>query len=82
MIKIQEIWQADIEAHVEISKGQLEELYEDALYRKDFKLALSIRQELNRLMGLYNDKIQVNGELGLKQIEIIVKKNENENRDE
>lgn len=80
--RIQEIWRQDIEAHVEISKGQLEELYEDALHRKDYKMALAVRQELNRLMGLYNDKVQINGELAIKQIEIIVKGSEDTNRNE
>lgn len=51
--RIQKIWDSNAEAHLEESKGQLEELYESALRKKDMKLALQIRQELNKLMGLY-----------------------------
>jgi hypothetical protein len=65
--RIQEIWDKNAEAHLEESKGQLEELYEEAIRNKNMKLALQIRQELNRLMGLYAaEKIELSGEINLK----------------
>jgi hypothetical protein len=58
--RIQEIWDRNAEAHLEESKGQLEELYENAIRKKDMKLALQVRQELNKLMGLYSpDKLDI-----------------------
>lgn len=76
--KIQEIWDKNAEAHLEESKGQLEELYEVAIRRKDMKLALQIRQELNKLMGLYSpDKVDItsNGQT-ISEIKIIEIRNE------
>jgi hypothetical protein len=67
-VKIQEIWDKNTEAHLEEAKGQLEEMLESALRNKNVKLALSIRQEINKLMGLYAaEKIEVSG---LKDITI------------
>lgn len=58
--KIQEIWDKNAEGHLEESKAQLEEMYERAYSKKDYKLALQIRQELNKLMGLYSaEKIDI-----------------------
>jgi len=72
--KIQQIWDNNAEAHLEESKGQLEELYEDAIRNKNHKLALEIRKEMNRLMGLYAaEKIELSGEL--KSININIVKN-------
>jgi hypothetical protein len=51
--RIQEIWDKNAEAHLEESKGQLEELYETAIRQNNYKLALQVRQEINKLMGLY-----------------------------
>lgn len=76
--KIQEIWDKNAEAHLEESKGQLEELYEVAIRKKDMKLALQIRQELNKLMGLYSpDKVDItsNGQT-ISEIKIIEIRNE------
>jgi hypothetical protein len=61
--KIQEIWNQNLEAHLEEAKGQLEDLYEGAIKDKNKKLALEIRKEMNRLMGLYNDKVTVQGSI-------------------
>jgi hypothetical protein len=52
-LRIQEIWDKNAESHLEESKAQLEELMETAVRQKNYKLALNIRQELNKLMGLY-----------------------------
>ena len=58
--RIQEIWDKNAEGHLEESKAQLEEMYERAYSKKDYKLALQIRQELNKLMGLYSaEKIDI-----------------------
>ena len=59
-IKIQEIWDKNAEFHLEESKGQLETLLEIAMKNKDLRLALQIRQEINKLMGLYTERIDVN----------------------
>ena len=45
---------------MEESKGQLETLLEIAMKNKDLRLALQIRQEINKLMGLYTERIDVN----------------------
>lgn len=77
--KIQEIWDKNAEAHLEESKGQLEELYEDAIRNKNSKLALEIRKEMNRLMGLYAaEKIELSGELKSININIIKTDNTDE----
>lgn len=57
--KIQEIWDKNAEAHLEEAKGQLEEMLEHALKFGDRRMALQIRQELNKLMGLYTEKIDM-----------------------
>lgn len=75
--RIQYIWDRNAEAHLEESKAQLEELYEDAIRNKNHKLALEIRKEMNRLMGLYAaEKIELSGEL--KSININIVKNNDE----
>lgn len=72
--RIQQIWDRNAEAHLEESKAQLEDLYEDAIRTNNKKLALEIRKELNRLMGLYAaEKIELSGEL--KSININIVKN-------
>lgn len=72
--RIQIIWDRNAEAHLEESKAQLEELYEDAIKSRNNKLALEIRKEMNRLMGLYAaEKIELSGEL--KSININIVKN-------
>lgn len=58
--RIQVIWDKNYEAHLEEAKGQLEEMLEKAFKDKNLKLALSVRQELNKLMGLYQaEKIDI-----------------------
>lgn len=75
--RIQEIWDKNAEAHLEESKGQLEELYEEAIRTKNGKLALEIRKEMNKLMGLYAaEKIELSGEI--KGININIIKNNTE----
>lgn len=80
-VKIQEIWDKNAEAHLEEAKGQLEEMLESALRCKNVKLALQIRQEINKLMGLYAaEKIEVSGLDSIK-IEIVnpIEKKEDKN---
>jgi len=58
--RIQLIWDKNYEAHLEESKGQLEEMLEKAFKDKNMKLALAIRQELNKMMGLYQaEKVDI-----------------------
>jgi hypothetical protein len=58
--EIQIIWDKNVEHHLEEAKGQLEDMLEAAQRRKDFKLALEIRKELNKLMGIYQaEKIDI-----------------------
>lgn len=52
--KIQDVYTRNIEEHFEEAKGQLEEMLEKASKRGDYKLSLQIRQELNKLLGLYS----------------------------
>jgi hypothetical protein len=52
--KIQEVYTKNIEEHFEEAKGQLEGMLERASKRGDYKLSLQIRQELNKLLGLYS----------------------------
>jgi hypothetical protein len=51
--RIQEIWDKNAEAHLEEAKGQLEDMLESSIRQKNMKLALEIRKEINKLMGLY-----------------------------
>lgn len=57
--KIQQIYHKDIEEHFEEAKGQLEKMLETATGKGDARLMLQIRQELNKLIGLYNEKIDI-----------------------
>lgn len=58
--KIKDVYTRDIEEHFEEAKGQLEEMLQKATTRGEHKLALQIRQELNKLLGLYSpEKIDV-----------------------
>jgi len=74
--KIQEIWDKNAEAHLEEAKGQLEEMYEIAIKKKEYKLALQIRQELNKLMGLYEAE-KINLTIDFKAKFPGIKKDEN-----
>lgn len=58
--KIQEVYTRNIEEHLEEAKGQLEEMLEKATKKGDTRLMLQIRQELNKLLGLYSaEKIDI-----------------------
>lgn len=79
--RIQEIWDKNAKYNMEESKAQLEELYESAIKEKNKKLALEIRKELNKLMGLYSpEKIELSGELTIKAN--FPGMDENDNKDE
>jgi len=58
--KITEIYQNDNANAINEAVGQLEELYEGALKERNKKLALEIRKEINKLVGLYaSEKIDM-----------------------
>jgi alkaline phosphatase len=73
---IQEIWDKNAEAHLEEAKGQLEDMYQVAITKKEYKLALQIRQELNKLMGLYEAE-KINLTIDFKAKFPGIKKDEN-----
>jgi hypothetical protein len=80
--RIKEIWDKNSEAHLEEAKGQLEEMLENAIRKGDNKLALQIRQELNKLMGLYAaQKVEVSG-LDNIIVEIVNPKKEDKDKNE
>jgi hypothetical protein len=65
--KIVEIYKSQNEHAVNEAVGQLEEMYEILVRQKNYKEALKVRQELNKLMGLYSaEKIDVNIEFKAK----------------
>lgn len=51
--KISQIYKSTNENAINEAVGQLEMLYESALREKNKKLALDIRKEINKLVGLY-----------------------------
>lgn len=78
--KIQEVYTRDIEEHFEEAKGQLEMMLEKATSRGEHKLALQIRQELNKLLGLYSaEKVDItSGGEKIGEIKLIQIKNRGE----
>jgi hypothetical protein len=56
--KVQELCNKNIEENLEEAKIQLETLFELNMTRKDYKNALLVRQEINKLMGLYPVKVK------------------------
>lgn len=58
--KVDEIWKEHTEYHLQESKAQLESMLEGASRRGDWKLALEIRKEINKLCGLYaSEKLDI-----------------------
>jgi NADP-dependent 3-hydroxy acid dehydrogenase YdfG len=77
--RIQEIWDRNSQGYLEEAKAQLEEMLENAIRKGDNKLSLQIRQELNKLMGLYAaQKVEVSG-LDNIIVEIVNPKKEDKN---
>ena len=75
--KIREIWKQDNETSLQEAIGQMEQMAEDAKKQKNYKLAFEVRKELSKIQGHYTERVEVSGELALKNIEIIInKKNE------
>jgi len=82
--RIQEIWDKNAEAHLEEAKGQLEDMLESSIRQKNMKLALEIRKEINKLMGLYGaEKIDItsNGK-EITEIKLIQIKSKDDLKDE
>jgi hypothetical protein len=52
-VKINQIYQNNNESAINEAVGQLEDLYEKALSDGNKKLALDVRKEINKLVGLY-----------------------------
>jgi len=75
--RIQVIWDKQTEGALEESKAQLEEMYEKAFGRKDYKLALEVRKEMNKMLGLNSpEKIDItSGGDKITEIKIIEVKN-------
>lgn len=82
--RIQEIWDKNAEAHLEEAKGQLEDMLESSIRQKNMKLALEIRKEINKLMGLYAaEKIDItSGGKEITEIKLIqINKKEDINKE-
>jgi hypothetical protein len=82
--RIQEIWDKNAEAHLEEAKGQLEDMLENSIRQKNMKLALDIRKEINKLMGLYAaEKIDItSGGKEITEIKLIQIKSKDDLKDE
>lgn len=72
--KIREIWQQDNSSSLEEAIAQMEEMAEDAKKAKNYKLAFELRKEMSKIQGHYTEKIEVKGELAIKNIEIKINK--------
>jgi hypothetical protein len=69
--KIIEIYDANNASKVEEAMAQLETMLERSYQRSDYKLSYNIRQELNKLQGLYAaQKIEHSGQVGFSGIDI------------
>jgi hypothetical protein len=81
--RIQEIWDKNAEAHLEEAKGQLEDMLENSIRQKNMKLALDIRKEINKLMGLYAaEKIDItSGGKEITEIKLIQIKSKEDLKD-
>jgi nucleoid DNA-binding protein len=72
--KIREIWKENDEASLNEAIGQMEQMAEDAKKGKNYKLAFEIRKELSKIQGHYTERLEVKGELAIKNIEIVINK--------
>lgn len=69
--KIIEIYDANNASKVEEAMAQLETMLERSYQRSDYKLSYNIRQELNKLQGLYAaQKIEHSGQVGFTGVDI------------
>jgi hypothetical protein len=69
--KIIEIYDANNVSKVEEAMAQLETMLQRSYQKSDYKLSYNIRQELNKLQGLYAaQKIEHSGEIGIQGIDI------------
>lgn len=70
--KIIEIYDSNNHSRVEEAMGQMEAMLEESHKRKDYKLSYNIRQELNKLQGLYAaQKIEHSGKLDITGLDIV-----------
>lgn len=69
--KIIEIYDSNNVNKIEESIGQLETMLERSYARGDYKLSYNIRQEINKLLGLYAaQKVEHSGQVGFTGIDI------------
>lgn len=65
--QIKEMYSEEFSDLSKQARGQLEQMLEDAIKYNNIKLALSIRQEMNKLFGLYEaEKVDVKIEFKAK----------------
>jgi hypothetical protein len=67
---IDELFKESSLVKLEMQVAKLETIYESALANKERKLAVDILKELNRLGGLYNDKMDITS--GGEKLSVIV----------
>jgi hypothetical protein len=81
--KIIEIYQTENKNSINEAVGQLEELYEILLRQKNYREVLKVRQELNKLLGLYSpDKIDLtSGGEKITEIKLIQVTKDEKSRD-
>jgi len=69
--KIIEIYDANNVSKVEEAMAQLETMLQRSYQKSDYKLSYNIRQELNKLQGLYAaQKIEHSGQVGFTGLDI------------
>jgi hypothetical protein len=62
-VVIMELYNRRNEAALEEAIGQLERMLEASIQAKNFRQALEIRKELNKIGGHYTEKIEVSGNM-------------------
>lgn len=75
-VQIKDYYDDKNKASLEEAIGQLEQLAEDMRAAGENKMAFNVRQELSKIQGHYKERIELTGELSLKNIEIVVKTNQ------
>jgi hypothetical protein len=81
--KIAKMFECEIKEELDKSKAQLEDMLEEAVKNGNQKIALQIRQELNKLLGLYSpEKVDITSAgdkiTEIRLIQVIKKEKENE----
>jgi hypothetical protein len=57
---------------------RFESLYEKAIISNNSKEARELLKEISKLKGHYKERIEISGEMSIKNIEIVIKTNESE----